>query len=359
MSMKTKAVITAGDGSCWVDEITLDDPSIGEVLVRIVAAGVCHTDYDHQSWQQNLILGHEGAGVVEAVGKDSSFHKGDKVLLNWAIPCGHCFQCCCGAENLCEQKPTVPVERYHHSSMRITPMFYLGTMAEFALVPEKALTHIDVDIPFKIAAILGCGVMTGFGSAVNVAKVAPGTSVVVLGTGGVGLNVIQGARYAKAGTIIGIDVNPKRLEYAREFGATHVIQADKEDRSLLRAAEEVRKITTRGADYAFECTALPALGSSPLVMVRNGGMAIGVSGIEEVVPIDMKLFEWDKLYINPLYGQCRPSIDFPLLLRLYASGELQLDSMVTRTYPLSGIHEAFEDMKTGRNAKGVLLPHGA
>src|SRR5271170_729557 len=116
MSTKAKAVITSGDGSCWVDEITLDNPGPGEVLVRIMAAGVCHTDYDHQSWGQNLILGHEGAGLVEAAGRGSTFREGDRVLLNWAIPCGHCFQCQRGAENICEQKPGLPGERYYHAS---------------------------------------------------------------------------------------------------------------------------------------------------------------------------------------------------------------------------------------------------
>ncbi len=359
MSTKAKAVVTAGDGSCWIDEITLGDPRRGEVLVRVMAAGVCHTDYDHLSWGLNLILGHEGAGIVDTPGPGSSFAKGDRVLLNWAIPCSDCFQCRRGAENLCEQKPTVSRNRHRHASLAIEPMFHLGTMAEFALVPEQAITRIDVQIPFATAAILGCGVMTGFGSVVNVAKVAQGTSVAVLGTGGVGLSAIQGARLSKASVIIGVDVNPLRLEYARRFGATHTILANKGDAGLLEAAREVRTLTGRGADYAFECTAIPGLASAPLAMVRNGGMAIGVSGIEEVVPLDMKLFEWDKIYINPLYGKCRPSIDFPLLLRLYESQELDLDNMITRTYPLTSIHEAFEDMKAGRNAKGVLLPHAS
>ena len=359
MSTRTKAIVTPGDGTCRLDEVMLEDPRTGEVLVRVMAAGVCHTDYDHQSWKQELILGHEGAGIVEKAGAGSAFQEGDRVLMNWAIPCGRCFQCRRGAENICEQKPIVGADRFHHASMAIQPMFHLGTMAEFALVPEQALTRIDIEIPFATAAILGCGVMTGYGSAVNVAKVQPGTSVAVLGTGGVGLNVIQGARIAKAGMIIGVDVDPARLEYAKQFGATHTVLADRDDAGLLRAAVEVHRLTKRGADYAFECTAIPALGSAPLAMVRNGGVAVGVSGIEEIVPIDMKLFEWDKIYVNPLYGQCRPSIDLPRLLELYAAGELMLDSMVTRTYPLSGIHVAFDDMQAGRNAKGVLLPHAA
>jgi S-(hydroxymethyl)glutathione dehydrogenase/alcohol dehydrogenase len=156
--------------------------------------------------------------------------------------------------------------------------------------------------------------------------------------------------------IIAVDLNANRLALARQFGATHTIQSQKEDEGLLRAAEEVRALTGRGADYAFECTAVPVLGASPLAMVRNGGTAVAVSGVEEVVPVDLQLFEWDKRYINPLYGQCRPFVDFPVLLSLYRQRRLKLDEMVTRTYPLSALGEAFADMRRGVNAKGVLLP---
>jgi S-(hydroxymethyl)glutathione dehydrogenase/alcohol dehydrogenase len=198
--------------------------------------------------------------------------------------------------------------------------------------------------------------MTGVGSVVNAARVERGRSVAVLGTGGVGLSVIQGAVYACAEKIIGVDVNPARLELALRFGATHTVLASREDRGLLNAAKKVKELTGgRGADYAFECTAVPELGAAPLAIVRNGGTAVGVSGIEQAISFDMELFEWDKLYINPLYGQCRPSVDFPALLRLYARGRLMLDEMVTRTYPLDELGRAFEDMHRGVNAKGVLL----
>jgi S-(hydroxymethyl)glutathione dehydrogenase/alcohol dehydrogenase len=191
---------------------------------------------------------------------------------------------------------------------------------------------------------------------VNAAKVTPGSSVVVLGTGGVGLNVIQGARIAGAAPIIAVDVNPGRLEMARQFGATHSIVADKADTGLLKAADEVKKLTNgRGADYAFECTAIPSLGAAPLAMVRNAGTAVQVSGIEQDINIDMRLFEWDKLYINPLYGKCRPQIDFPIIIDLYEKGQLLLDEMVTRSYPLSELSNAFDDMLSGRNAKGVIV----
>ena len=209
---------------------------------------------------------------------------------------------------------------------------------------------------FPAASIISCGVMTGYGSVVNAAKVKAGSSVVVLGTGGVGLNVIQGAKIANAGKIIAIDINTNRLLMAEKFGATHTILADKADTGLLKAAEKVKELTNgRGADYAFECTAIPELGAAPLAMVRNAGTAVQVSGIEQDITIDMRLFEWDKIYINPLYGKCRPQIDFPEIVSLYEDGALLLEEMITRTYTLNNLDKAFDDMLKGKNAKGVIV----
>jgi Zn-dependent alcohol dehydrogenase len=233
--------------------------------------------------------------------------------------------------------------------------FSLGTMSEYALVREAACVKIIADIPFPSAAIISCGVMTGYGSVVNVAKVKSGSSVVVLGTGGVGLNVIQGARIAGASKIIAVDINPQRLDMAKEYGATHTILATREDEGLLQAAQQVKSLTERGADYAFECTAIPSLGAAPLAMVRNAGVAVQVSGIEQEIKIDMRLFEWDKVYINPLYGKTRPQQDFKILQELYVSKQLILDKMVTRTYPLEQLQTAFSDMHKGLNAKGVIV----
>jgi len=357
--MKARAAITDGKGNFAIEEVTLGDPQRDEVLVKIFASGVCHTDYDHMMFGGvPVIMGHEGAGVVSEVGTSVTDVKiGDRVLLNWAIPCGDCFQCKRGAENICESKRVVAPERFMYGSGNIVPDFGLGTMSTQTVVPKEAVTRIDVDIPFASAAILGCAMMTGFGSVVNAAKVEEGSAVVVLGTGGVGLSVIQGALYARAKKIIAVDTNDARLRLAREFGATHTILADSLDQGLLTAAKEVRRLTeNRGADYAFECTAVPELGSAPLAMIRNGGIAVGVSGIEKEIHFNMELFEWDKLYINPLYGQCRPAIDFPLLLDLYDQKRLKLDEMVTRTYALEDLSQAFADMSAGINAKGVLLP---
>lgn len=360
MSTLAKAIITDGYGHFDLKEVQLGDPQRGEVLVEIRASGVCHTDFDSMSWKRRIIMGHEGAGIVRGCGEGvTHVHPGDRVLLNWAIPCGDCFQCRRGAENICEQQPTVPDDRFRSGEEALNTSFHLGTMATHAVVPWQAAVKIEIEIPFPSAAILGCGVMTGFGSVVNAARVEKGSSVVVLGAGGVGLSVIQGAVHACARMIIAIDVNLNRLAMARQFGATHTIAASREDEGLRIAGQEVRRLTGRGADYAFECTAVPELGPAPLRMVRNGGTAVAVSGVEQVIPVDMELFEWDKRYINPLYGQCRPFIDFPVLLSLYDQKRIKLDEMVTRTYPLADLAEAFEHMKLGINAKGVLLPNGS
>ena len=355
--MFARAAITDARGNFSIETIEIEPPQADEVLVEIKAAGVCHTDYDSMSRGVPRILGHEGAGVVKAVGANiNHLAHGDRVLLNWASPCGICFQCLRGNTSICEHRAVVPDERVRLNGQPIPRSFRLGTMATLAIVRKESINKIEVDIPFPSAAIVGCGVMTGYGSVVNSAKVTPGSSVAVIGTGGVGLNVIQGARISGADKIIAIDINPERLAMATRFGATHTVQADPADRGLLAAAAQVKGFTDgRGADYAFECTAVPELGAAPLAMARNGGIAVQASGIEQEISIDMNLFEWNKTYINPLYGECRPDIDFPILFNLYQKGDLLLDEMVTRTYPLEQLGQAFEDMHRGINAKGVLV----
>jgi Zn-dependent alcohol dehydrogenase len=366
--IKSKAAVSDGKGNFSIETIEVGNPQGDEILVQIKASGVCHTDWDSQSWGKPLVMGHEGAGIVKKIGKGVKFLKiGDKVMLNWAIPCYECFQCQEGNQHICERNSAVTAGNklsQGHASFESTTFknepieraFSLGTMSEYTLVREAACVKMHVEMPFSSAAIVGCGVMTGYGSVVNAAKVKAGTSVVVLGTGGVGLNVIQGARIAGAGKIIAVDVNPLRLDMAKEYGATHTILAEKTDKGLINASKIVKSMTNgRGADYAFECTAIPELGAAPLAMVRNAGMAIQVSGIEQEITIDMNLFEWDKIYINPLYGKTRPQIDFPILQDLYAKGDLILDKMVTRTYPLEDLGQAFADMHAGKNAKGVIV----
>lgn len=370
MPITCQAALTKGTGDFYIGEIQVGDPEPDEIRVQIRAAGLCHTDFDSLNWGKAMVLGHEGAGIVERVGSAvKDFKNGDPVILNWAMPCGHCFQCDEGNQHICENNSPVTGGRHgpnggHAHAMgtllkgaAISRSFNLGTLSEYTLVKASAaVLNTSAQLSFPAASIISCGVMTGYGSVVNAAKVKPGTSVVVLGTGGVGLSVIQAARISGASKIIAIDINPKRLEMALGFGATHTIRADQADKGLLQAAQQVKAMTAgRGADYAFECTAIPDLGAAPLAMVRNAGMAIQVSGIEQEIPFDMNLFEWDKVYINPLYGKCRPRIDLPAIVSLYDKGILQLEEMITKTYALSDLQQAFDDMLAGRNAKGVIV----
>lgn len=370
MPINCNAAIAVGDRTFVVDEIEVNEPKDDEVLVKIMAAGLCHTDHDSLFWGKQLILGHEGSGVIVKTGKNViGLKEGDSVILNWATPCGHCFQCLEGNQHICENNsPVVAGGNGYtpgHADLNgtkwkgnpILRSFNIGTLSEYTLVKSSAvvLNH-SKNMSFPAASIVSCGVMTGYGSVVNAAKVKAGSSVVVLGTGGVGLNVIQGARISGATKIIAIDINPARLEMAKQFGATDLIIADKEDEGLLKAAKQVKEtLGGRGADYAFECTAIPQLGAAPLAMVRNAGTAVQVSGIEQSITIDMNLFEWDKIYINPLYGKCRPQIDFPKIIDQYEKGALLLEEMITRTYQLNDLHKAFDDMLNGRNAKGVIV----
>jgi S-(hydroxymethyl)glutathione dehydrogenase / alcohol dehydrogenase len=367
MPIEAKAAIADGKGSFTVETIDIHPLQHDEVLVAIKASGVCHTDHDSLNWGGHFVLGHEGAGIVEATGQGvHHVAKGDKVLLNWAIPCKTCYQCQNGNQNLCETNSQVTGrDRYqgmaHAAATQwkgkpLKRSFNLGTLSSHTVVRKEAVIPMTADIPFPSACIIGCGVMTGYGSVVNAAKLSPGSSAVVLGTGGVGLNVVQGARISGAGKVIAVDVNPQRLEMASRFGATHLILASRDDVGLLKAAEEVKVICGgRGADYSFECTGVPALGAAPLAMVRSAGTAVQVSGIEQTISIDMNLFEWDKIYINPLYGKARPEFDFPKLMELYARGLLKLDELITRTYPIENLQQAFDDMMAGRNAKGAVV----
>jgi len=269
-----------------------------------------------------------------------------------------------GNQNICENNSPViagnkvsgghaAIERTTYKGNFIERSFSLGTMSQYTVVREPALIHMGDNIPFPSAAIISCGVMTGYGSVVNVAKVKAGSSVVVLGVGGVGLNVIQGARISGATRIIAIDINSNRLQMALEYGATHTIIADQQDQCLLHAAKEVKKLTAdRGADYAFECTAKPALVAAPLAMIRNAGIAVQVSGCESEVTIDMNLFEWDKVYINPLYGKCRPEIDMHILQDLYHKGDLILDKMREYDFPICF------DFPVGHTGKNYALKVG-
>jgi S-(hydroxymethyl)glutathione dehydrogenase/alcohol dehydrogenase len=351
------AAVSDGAGGFSVGQLEIDDPGPHEVLVEIRASGLCHTDVSMLADGRRVVVGHEGAGVVAAIGDGvAGIAVGDRVMLNWACPCYACAACARGLTNLCQSRGAVHEGAYRYQGAPIAASFGLGTMSTLALVHERAISPIVVDMPWTSACLFGCCVMTGFGSVVNVAEPPPGASIVVIGVGAVGLCAVQGARFAEAGLIVAVDVNEAKLQAARSLGATHTIKVGRDDPELRRAAAEVVELTGGGADVALEATAIPALCVAPLLFIRDGGLAVQVSGSEERVTIDGSSFFWDKRYITSLYGRCDPRRDFPLLQRLYAEGRLDVDGLVTRTYPLVNLQQAIDDLLAGRNTKSVLLP---
>jgi len=353
--MRVPAAVTDGSGALRVAEIEIAQPGKGEVLVEIAAAGLCHTDIDSLTWGRPLVLGHEGAGRVRAVGPEVDLLVGTPIVLNWAIPCGSCFQCSAGRQSLCERRDDTDWQPPSPTldDAPISRSFWLGTMTPLTVVRAEAVVPIHVDIAPRSACLIGCAGMTGYGSVVNAARVHAGTTVAVIGLGSVGLNVVQTARLAGARRVIAIGRSPSRLATARAFGATDEVAIV--DADLRSAAKQVRELTGgRGADYAFECTGVPELATIPLVLVRHGGTAVQVSGNEVTVPVDLTLFEWDKTYLNPLYGQCRPREDIPRILDLYATGRFEIDALVSRIYSLDEIATAFSDLASGKIVKGII-----
>ena len=361
------AAITNGQGGFILDRISVRAPIGDEVRVALGAAGVCHTDYASLSWDGPLVAGHEGAGWVEAVGPDvHDLELGTPVLLNWAIPCGTCKQCQTGHANICERSHGIDPETLGSSragqdhtmwqGQSIERAFNLGTFAEFTLVRRSAVTPLLPELPLEQACILGCGVMTGVGSVLNIAQPQPGDSLAIVGCGGVGLSVVQGARLAGVTKIIAIDLRQDSLDRAKHMGATDLILASPSDANHDQLTAQIKALTAgRGVDFAFEATGVAALAFLPLRLVRNGGMAVQVSGAHGPVEVPMPWFWWDKRYVTPLYGGCEPDRDFPRLMRWAVQGALDLPSMISKTYCLATLDAAIDDMLAGRIAKGVVI----
>ena len=365
--MKTRAaVVYEHDAPVVVDTLTLDDPREHEVLLRMGASGVCHSDLSVVNgtiyFDPPVALGHEGAGVVERVGDNVTYVKpGDHVILSFVTYCENCPMCDRDRVCLCKGYSARrgylldDTCRLHNArGQDIIQMSRIGTMSELAVVPEQALIKIDPGYPMDKAALVGCGVTTGVGAVLRTAQVEPGSTVAVIGTGGVGLNAIQGAVLADAERIIAVDLVERKLEFARQFGATDTVNA-----SEVEAVEAVVELSGGlGVDYAFE-----AIGSSVTIrqafdMVRPAGtaVAIGLARSDDMVPVPPQtLILSEKKLIGSYYGSSRPRVDMPKYLRLYDEGKLMLDELITQTYRLEQINEAFADMEAGKNARGMLL----
>jgi S-(hydroxymethyl)glutathione dehydrogenase/alcohol dehydrogenase len=344
-----------------VTEVQIDKPLHHEVLVRTVASGLCHSDLHFMEAKYSCdvptIPGHEAAGIVEAVGPDvTSVRPGDHVIGCLSIFCGHCEYCLSGRPVLCTRQG---LEREAHQPSRLSwqgaPLHQylrLSAFAEWMLVHENTLVKIRDDMPLDRAALIGCAVTTGLGAVFNTARVPPGSSVAVLGCGGVGLNAVQGAAIAGASRIIAVDTQPWKLELAREFGATDVVNAVYGD-----PVEQVRELTDGGVEYSFEAIGLKITAEQSFAMLRKGGTATIIGMIPEGQRIELPGSEFldEKKIQGSNMGSNRFRIDMPRYVDLYLSGRLKLDELVSRRITLDDVNEGFEAMRRGEVARSVIV----
>ncbi|WP_328318082.1 Zn-dependent alcohol dehydrogenase [Streptomyces sp. NBC_00388] len=346
-----RGVVFDGKQAQVVDDLEIRDPGPGEVLVDVAAAGLCHSDLSVIDgtipFPVPVVLGHEGAGVVEAVGAGvKHVAPGDHVALSTLAACGACADCDRGRPTMCRRAIGMPGRPFSRGGSPLYQFASNSAFAERTVVKAVQAVRIPVSIPLTSAALIGCGVLTGVGAVLNRAKVDRGESVVVIGTGGIGLNVLQGARIAGAATIVAVDANPQKEAVARQFGATH----------FLTSAEGVRDVLPTGTDHAFECVGRVELIRQAVDLLDRHGQAILLGTpppTAEASFLVSSLF-LDKAILGCRYGASRPQRDIPLYAGLYERGALLLDELVTRTYPVEDFADAVSDAEGGRVARGVL-----
>jgi Zn-dependent alcohol dehydrogenase len=349
-----------------VTDVELAPPGPGEVLVRLHASGVCHSDLNAIDGTAETrcpaVLGHEGAGVVEAVGPGVALEPGLRIALSWMPSCGRCEECLRGLSHLCStawsgmghgglldgtprlSRDGEPV--YHYS--------FLSTFAEHTVVPERCCVPIPPDSPPAVASIVGCAVTTGTGAVWRTAGVRPGERVCVVGCGGVGLSAVLGAVAAGADPIVAVDVNGSKLETALSLGSTHAVEAAE---TPEETAERIRAAAGGGVDYAFEATGRPEAMLSAFLATRARGAAVlvGISRADAVLPLPaLEITRAERRVLGSVYGSSRPERDFPALLALYLRGRLPLDRLVTHRLPLEAVEDAFDLMRAGRAVRVVL-----
>ena len=358
--MVRAAVLSAPGESLRLAELDLPEPGPGQVRVRIAATGVCHSDLSlaRGTLRQAMpvVLGHESAGTVVSVGEGvTSTAPGERVVLCWAPPDGTCWYCLQGEPWLCETSSSAASTPYATvDGQDVYPGLSTGGFAEETVVSERAVLKVPDAVPLEHAALVGCAVMTGVGAVLNTAKVREGQSVLVVGLGGVGLSVVQGARLAGAGEVIVVDRAPDKLELAQTMGATQVLEAGGE------LAKQVRALTEkRGADHAFDCVGLADTIRSSWSATRRGGTTtvVGIGGKEQQVTFTaLELFHFARVLQGCVYGSTDPLTDIPKILGFAADGRLDLGALITGTVGLDGIQGAFDDMAAGKGARTVVVP---
>jgi NDMA-dependent alcohol dehydrogenase len=366
--MQTKAAVLWENNAPWsVEDIELDDPKDGEVLVRLVASGMCHSDEHAVTGDlpvpTPMVCGHEGAGVVEAVGPGVKRVKpGDHVVFAFIPACGECASCSTGHQNLCDNGAAALVglkldgtSRHHAQGKDLYTLVGLGTFAQHTVVHEWSCVPIDPQIPLDRACLLGCGVTTGWGSAVYAADVRPGDDVAILGIGGIGASALMGAKMSGAERIFAIDPVEFKRDEAKRLGATHVAASVDEAFELIQQETWGRMCTK-----VIACVGVGSgseIAATMRLVAKRGRLV--VTNIHPMLETEVQLSLADltlmeKEIVGSLFGSANPLFDIPRLLRLYSSGTLDLDSIVTNTYGLDDINQGFEDMRSGTNVRGVL-----
>lgn len=341
-----------------VERIVLEDPGPGEVLVKVLASGVCHTDLHFQLGSIGtlpVLMGHEGAGVVEAVGPGVSEPKvGDFVVLAWRAPCGNCRFCRIGQSHLCAASLNAQPRQKTPAGETIPTIMGLGTFANYTVVAALQAVPIPKEVPAAQASLIGCGVMTGLGAVFYTAGVRRGSTVAVFGSGAVGTSVIQGARIADAAKIIAVDLEPRKLEWAKQLGATDVVNASETD-----PVAAIKDLTGgHGVDYVFEAVGNPKVLSQALRSRDLAGVCtlIGVPSSNAVIEFPaQEYFGMGGSLRVSWYGDCLPTRDFPLLADLYLKGRLNLDALVTEKIGLDDVQHAFERMERGETLRSVIM----
>ncbi|MBX3707712.1 MAG: Zn-dependent alcohol dehydrogenase [Pseudomonadales bacterium] len=344
-----------------IEEVQLSKPGPREVLIRTAAAGVCHSDLHFFNGTypgiRPMVLGHESAGIVEQVGADVHYVKpGDHVITCLSVFCGHCEHCLTGHMSLCQEpetKRTAAQEpRISKGGAPLQQFANLGSFAEYMLVHEHALVKIRPDMPLDRAALIGCGVMTGVGAVIHTAKVEPGSTVAVIGCGGVGLSCINGAAIAGASRVIAVDMVPSKLDLARKFGATDVVNAKE-----VNAIEAVKELTGGGVHYSFEAIGLKVTAEQAFGMLRNGGTAtvIGMIPPGHMVSLHGPDFLFEKKIQGSFMGSNRFRVDMPRFIEFYLQGKLHLDDMVSSRIRLEDINDAMAALNTGEVARNVIV----
>ena len=365
--MKINAAVAREVGVLKVEEVELEMPHAHEVLVRIHAAGVCHSDLHTLKGELRatppIVLGHEGAGIVEAVGPGVTKVKpGDRVMINWLPSCLECPTCLAGRPTLCERFPSTTLQsRMMDGTLRhktldgieLKPYLSSATMGDFAVIHQNGLVLIADDMPFDVAAVIGCAVMTGVGAVLNTAQIVAGSSAAVIGCGGVGLSALLGCALAGCYPLIAVDIVPSKLEFARALGATHTINSREED-----VVKALHKLTRIGPDYAFDSVGAVVTMNQALNSVRAGGTAVvmGMHALKEDVPISAgALIAQNKRLLGSFAGSSRPLVDLPKLVELYRGGRLPVDKLITHRYTLNQVNQAFADLEAGKIARSVLV----